>query len=447
MAKLKIPYKFEPREYQVKLFQVMDGIKGVKGSKKLRAFIVWHRRAGKDLACINYMIKCMVSEPGIYYYVLPTYAQGRKVLWEGMYDGFRIISHIPEELIKRKNNQEMVVELHNNSIFRVIGSENIDSIRGTNPLGIVLSEYAWHSTEVWSVLSPILGMNEGWAIFNTTPRGPNHAYKLFNSAKNWKDWYIDIMTVKDSGLEAELQQTINHDRELYGEDFVQSEYYCSWSSGDRGAIYAHNIEQARTDKRIGAFPPDDHRWVDTFWDIGISDSTVIWFRQIIGGKQVWIDYYEESNKDIAYFVKVMKDKGYNYKTHYLPHDGAARKPTGMGYVTTTKELLQGCLKSAGLSQDVVICPRLPVQNGINGVRALFSRFYFNEGLCSDGIEKLALYHRRWDSKREVFVKEPVHDKNSHAADALRTVVVSEQFEEDEYNKNPLTILTEYDILG
>jgi hypothetical protein len=203
------------------------------------------------------------------------------------------------------------------------------------------------------------------------------------------------------------------------------------------------VEKARREKRVGSYPPDDHRWVDTFWDLGVDDATAIWFRQIDGGRQVWVDYHEENGKDIAHYIKILQDKGYNFRTHYLPHDGGQRSiQTGV----EASEIFRQCCKQAGISDDVVVCPKLPVQDGINGVRKQFSKFYFNEGLCEDGIRKLELYHRRYDDKRRTFVKEPVHDWTSHCADALRTVIAAEEYEDRQSSPQPLTIHTNYDIL-
>jgi hypothetical protein len=389
------------------------------------------------------MAKEMVANPGIYYYFFPTYQQGKMALWEQK----DIMQHLPPQLIKRRNEQEMMLELENGSIFRVVGTDNIDRIVGTNPRGCVFSEYSLQDPRAWRFISPILAENKGWAIFNGTPRGRNHMYKLeMEVARKSDAWYCSDLSVDSSGLYSSLKDEIAEALVTEGQDHVDQEYYVAYSAGARGAIYMTNIEHARKTGRIGDYPYNDHRWVDTFWDIGVSDATSIWFRQIDGGRQVWVDYYEESNKDIAEYIKVLKDKGYRFRTHYLPHDAAQRRMTGRGYVQDTAEMVRECCKSAGISDDVVICPKLPVQDGINGVRKLFSTFYFNDGLCADGIEKLSLYHRRYDPKRATFVKEPVHDWTSHCADAMRTVVAANEYEDEQAAPQVLTVRQNYDIL-
>lgn len=444
---IQVPAHFEPRDYQLALFRAMDGVAGKPETKKRRALLRWHRRAGKDKCCFCYMAKEMAQKPGVYYYFFPTYQQGRMALWEAVdKDGFKVLEHLPKELVKRVNNQDMMIELNNGSVFRVVGTDNIDRVVGTNPVGCVFSEYSLQDPQAWTFISPILAENGGWAIFNGTPRGRNHMYKLEQSAVKWKDWYVSPLTVRDSGLEALLKDKIAEDFEIHGLDYVDQEYYVAYSAGVKGSFYMENIERARAQGRIGNYPPDTHRWVDTFWDIGTSDSTSIWFRQIDGSRQVWIDYHEDNGKDIAHYVKVLKEKGYNFRTHYFPHDAGWKKSTGMGIVKSTKDLFEECAKSAGISEDTVVCPRIPVQDGINGVRSMFSSFYFNEGLVHDGIQKLELYHRRYDAKRQTYVKEPVHDWTSHCADALRTVVAAELLEEEQASDySEIQVRTDFDI--
>ena len=148
-----------------------------------RAYLLYHRRAGKDFSCWMFMIYCALRDrPGIYYYILPTYAQGKKVIWDAIDEsGKRFLDYIPKEaIIGKPNQQEMKIRLVNGSLIQIIGSDNPDSIRGTNPKGVVLSEYALQDPRIWhEIISPIFAKNNGWGIFNTTPRGKNHAWELW----------------------------------------------------------------------------------------------------------------------------------------------------------------------------------------------------------------------------------------------------------------------------
>ena len=431
---ITVPQNYEPRPgYQLPFFQAMDGTQGDINTKKKRAFLRWHRRAGKDLTCFSYMAKEMVSRRGIYYYFLPNYQQGRKIIWEGMdREGIRFMDRMPKKLIKRVQNQEMIMELTNGSIFRVIGTDNIDSIMGTNPIGCVFSEYSLQDPQAWEFIRPILAENGGWAVFNGTPRGRNHMYELEQRIRGHKDWYFSeaqtLWPDRPNFTDAVSQGAIEAEREAgMDDDTIEQEFGVSYSAGVKGAYYSDVIERARSEERFGAFPYNDQKLVDTFWDIGVSDDTAIWFRQIDGTKRIWIDYFASSGKDLAYYVSQLVEKGYKYRTHFLPHDGASKV-----WQTNwrTDDLFRATCKDQRISEDTVVTPRLKKQDGINAVRANFPMYYFNTDSpdIRDAVKMLELYHRRWDPKRKVFMNEPVHDWTSHCADALRTEASSEQYD-------------------
>ena len=423
-----VPYNFVPRDYQLEFLSQMD-------AGKKRGFLKLPRRAGKDKICWAYMCKEAVKSVGNYFYVFPVALEAKKALWENIDSaGFRSLDHLPKEVVDSVNNQEMLIRLKNGSTIRMLGSDaNPDSIRGIAAKGVVFSEFAYQDPNFYKIVMPAVRESKGWAIFNSTPSGRNHFYKMELSIAdkpNWayvakqtlwphRDDYINIIDPKD------LVEIM--DEEGLTQEDMEREFGCSYATGIKGSFYIKQIEKAAAEQRVGMFPYDENLWVDTFWDLGVDDSTAIWFRQIDGGRIVWVDYYEDSGKDIAFYVKILHDKGYNYRTHYLPHDGANRT---IQTQFKTDEIFRHCLDSAGLPSDVVVAPKLKVQDGINAVRARFSRYFFNSALVAEGLEKLSLYHRRYDKKREVFLKEPVHDSNSHAADAIRMEAIVEEYGED-----------------
>jgi len=423
---ITVPHKFEPRSYQLELFQAMDS--GIN-----RGLLIWARRAGKDKACMNYMIKKMFERVGVYYYFFPTYEQGRKALWENIdAAGLKMLAHIPESEIARISNQQMIIELKNGSVFRVVAADQVEqSIVGTNPVGMVFSEFSLQDPSGWKLMAPVARENKGWVIFNGTPRGRNHMYDMFQRVKHVDNWYTSFRPINELGVYTE-EEIVNiiEECKLEGmtQDEIDQELFCSFSAGMRGAYYAAAIELARKQGRIGDFVPDMERWVDTFWDLGMDDSTAIWFRQVVGNKIVFVDYFEDSNKPISHYVKILQDKGYNYRTHWLPHDGNHNNlQTGK----TTREILVETLESSGIASDVVCVPKIGLQDGINSTRKRFSRYFFNEGLCAEGLKALEAYHKRFDSKRQAFIQQPVHDWSSHCADAIRTEALAEDYFEDE----------------
>lgn len=444
---LQVPHNFTPRGYQLELFRAMEGI---GQPKKKRAFLRWHRRAGKDFCCLAYMFYAMFKRKGIYYYFMPNYSQGRKIIWEGINkDGMKFLDLLPRELIQRINNQDMLLELKNGSIFRVIGTDNIDSIVGTNPVGCIFSEYSLQDPSAWNFIRPILAENDGWAIFNGTPRGRNHMYDMDKAVKKMGSWYYSTLQTlwpekpNYSGIVS--AEVIEEERQAgMDEDTIEQEFGVSYSAGVQGAFYADVLKKAHAEKRIGNFPPDPHTEVNTYWDLGSTDDTAIWFVQRSGSAYNIIDYYEDNGKEIAEYVKVLKDMGYNYGTHHLPWDGDNRSILSQ---QSARQLLEEACKAYRISSDTYVAAKPKVQQGIDSVRRMFSRLYFHEPNCEDGIAKLELYHRKFDPKRQVFLKEPVHDYCSHAADALRTMGIVEVYEyglNELGGKPPIKIISEFD---
>ena len=221
MAVINLPHNFKPRWYQVPLLKAWDS--GFK-----RIILVAHRRMGKDKIIFANLPKKMMERVGTYFYFLPTYNQARKVIWNGAdKNGFRFLDHFPKELVKRKNEQEMTIELTNGSILQLIGADNIDRIVGTNPVGVVFSEFALMKKEVWDLISPILAENGGWATFIFTPRGQNHAFQLVKAAKKNVKWFVEILPVSVTGAVKEedlLEQKMTMSDALY-----QQEYECDFT--------------------------------------------------------------------------------------------------------------------------------------------------------------------------------------------------------------------------
>jgi len=154
--------KFKPRDYQLPIF------KAFFEDKFRRMVICMCRRSGKDLCTWNIVIREAITFPGVYYLVYPTYSQGKKILWSSVtIQGERFLDYIPKQLIEGTNSQEMKVVLTNGSIIQIIGSENPDSIVGTNPRGVVFSEYALQNPIIYALMAPILAANKGWAIFQS----------------------------------------------------------------------------------------------------------------------------------------------------------------------------------------------------------------------------------------------------------------------------------------
>lgn len=218
---MEIPHKFLPRRYQLNLLRALD--KGIK-----RAVIVWNRRSGKDKTCFNYMVRAACERIGTYYYFLPTRVQAKKVIWDNIdNDGFKMLDHIPPELLKATNATELKVELKNGSIIQLVPADEFKkSGVGANPIGVVFSEYSITSPDAWMYVSPILAANGGWAIFNFTPRGKNHAWEILQKAKDNTNWFWEVLTVNDTKVLSE--EVLNEERKSMPEALFQQEYYCEF---------------------------------------------------------------------------------------------------------------------------------------------------------------------------------------------------------------------------
>jgi hypothetical protein len=196
MQKIQIPHRFKPRDYQESFLQELD-------LGKKRAVIVWHRRSGKDKVCFNYMVRNAMEKVGTYFYMLPTRVQAKQVIWDNIdNDGFKMLDHIPKEAVKAINGTELKIELVNGSVIQLVPADEFSERGiGTNPIGVVFSEYSVTSPKAWNYLRPILLVNGGWVIFNFTPRGMNHAYNILQIAKNNpNEWFSQVLTVNDTNI-------------------------------------------------------------------------------------------------------------------------------------------------------------------------------------------------------------------------------------------------------
>lgn len=413
MPTITIPHRFSPRAYQLGFLSAID--KGIK-----RALIVWPRRHGKDKTCFNALIKKAIERTGNYYYIFPEYNQGRKALWDNMdKDGMRTIDHAPREITKARNATEMKIELINGSIIQIIGAADIDRIVGTNPVGIVFSEYSLIDPMVWGYVYPILAENGGFAWFNLTPRGNNHAKRLLESSLNREEWYVSHMNALECGVfkPEELEEIKAEYLDLYGDlQLYEQEFMTSFDSPVQGAYYGAHMERARADGRISNVPYDAMLPVNTYWDLGMDDSMTIWFVQLFNNEIRLIDYVENSGEGLTYYVNELNKRGYTYGRHYAPHDIEVRElGTGVSRRETARKL--------GINFDTVQRPTIK-QEGIDASRNILSRCWFDETKCARGIEALTNYHKEFDEKRKTFKPHPHHDWSSHGADGFQTLALS-----------------------
>ena len=407
-----LPHDFEIRPYQRHFFEAMAS--GIK-----RACLVWHRRAGKEMTCWNYLIMQAAMKRGTYFYFFPSFAQGRKILWSGMNkEGRRFLDYLPNKFLKKKpNSTNMQMELRNGSIIQIIGTDNIDSIVGTNPIGCVFSEYSLQNRNAWTFISPVLAENKGWAVFNFTPRGCNHAKDLYDNAIQNPEWFCQRLTVDDTDGAITKDDIERARADGMSEDYIQQEFYCSFTLGVEGAYYAKYLQDCRDEGRIGYVPWDRQQKVYTSWDIGYGDSTSIIFYQLVGNEVHIIDYYENHGEGLPHYAKIVLSKPCLYAAHYAPHDIDSHSFTSG---------LSARQVGLGLGIKFTTLPTLKVshEEGVEAVRGIFPRVFIDKTKCDRLIKCLENYRKEYDQRLECYKERPRHDWASHGADAMRYLAIA-----------------------
>ena len=418
-----LPYKFEPHFYQLKVF------KAFFLEKKKRFINIWHRRAGKDKTWLNIVIAAAQLRIGTYIYTLPFLTQARKVIWEGIdRDGMRFIDHIPPSLIDgQPNNSEMMIRFKNGSVLRLGGSDHYNSLMGTNPIGIIHSEFSLQNPLAWDYLRPILTENKGWAAFVFTPRGTNHAYKLYEKVKNNKDWYCNLLTVKDTtdknNKRIITDEMIQLEKDSgMSDDMINQEFYCSFSAAVRGAYFANQLRRMEEQERIKNFIIKTTSLVYTFWDLGIGDKTAIWFMQYIDDRPHMIMYYENHGVELQHYINYLHDVrdkyGFIFGVHYLPHDGKNKN------LQTGKTLI-GFAKSLGLNPVRIVKRCKKKIDAIEAGRHALDRVIIHKENCDYGLSCLREYHAKFFDHIGEYSDKAFHNWASHGADAFMTYAQSE----------------------
>lgn len=386
-----------------------------------RAVAVWHRRSGKDDVALHWAAVSAIQKPATYWHLLPQSNQARKAVWDAVdpHTGIRRIDWaFPKELRETTREQDMLIRFKNGSTWQVVGSDNYNALVGSPPYGVVYSEYMLSDPNAWSFIRPIMRENGGWALFNGTPRGRNHLHGLYELGQREDGWFSELLTVADTGamsiddVEKERREIASERGDDEADNIIKQEYFCNWDAAIPGSYYGRIIAKLEAAGRITNVPYDPRLPVITAWDIGVGDSTAIWFIQ--QGKQSvnWIDFYENSGVGADHYARVLKDKPYLYEGHYLPHDADDRE---WGNNASSRISV---LKGLGVKPCRVL-PNASVDDGINALRILLERSYFDKTNCERGLNCLRQYQKKWDEKLKRFASAPLHDWTSHAADAAR----------------------------
>jgi phage terminase large subunit len=409
--------------------------------------LVLHRRAGKTTAVINHHIRAATDDaweerrlrhlqPGLsasdvkellrdrfYGHVLPTYKQAELVAWA------RIAKHYAEVIPGVEFNESKLRitfprTKHGRSQLQLFGAEDPDSLRGAPFSGLSFDEYSQMAPTIFGeVLSKSLADHLGWVVFCGTIKGKNHLYRNYEAGAADPKWFALWRDVNES-LETEtgatitmLRQAMADDRDLIAKGLMtQAEYDQEWflspEAAIKGAWFGDQMAAAQADGRICRVPYDPALPVDTDWDLGIDDFMSIWFSQSLKSREVrLIDYYEMNGEGFPHYVKALNGalpgsehrRHYVYGKHHAPRDIAVRE------LGTGKSRLE---TAAGLGlkfEDPHSVPHLDLVDGINALRMLLPRCWFDEQKCAHGIEALRNYKKTWNERLQQFTGVPVHD--------------------------------------
>jgi hypothetical protein len=377
------------------------------------AFLLTHRRAGKTVATItDIILRACTKADGRYAYIAPYFIQAKDIAW--LY-----LKRYAAPLMPyggKANESELSLELPNRAVIRLYGAENGERLRGIGLDGCVLDEYADFPPHLWGeVILPTLADRAGWSTFIGTAHGRmNDFYRKHQEAKDSPDWFYAVMKASETGL-IPADELVLQRAQMTSDQFEQ-EYECSFAAAIKGAIYADELNAARTSGRIGAVPYVPSLPVHTFWDLGVGDSTAIGFAQQVGAQVHAIDYYEASGEGLQHYAKVLQDRGYVYGKHYAPHDIQVRE-LGAGGRSRFDT-------AAALGIRFQMAPNASLEDGIHSARMLLPRMWFDETKCMRWLDCLANY--RWAENKALneLKSTPVHDFASHAADMTRYLAVS-----------------------
>jgi hypothetical protein len=367
--------------------------------------LICHRRFGKTVLAISRLVRNACNGNSTYRgaYIAPTYRQAKDVSWD-------YLKKLAKAADAKINESELRVDFPHGARIKLYGAENPDSLRGLDICDVVFDEVAQMPLSTWSeIVQPMILAKKGIALFMGTPKGKNALWQIWDEAKvDEKNWVTQMYKASETGILTD--EDLKLARQGMSESQYEQEFECSFSAAVQGAYYAKQLEELEQLGRITGVPYDPAVPVTTAWDLGFSDSTAIWFAQQVGREIHIIDYYEAAGEGLAHYVKVLKDKPYLYAEHLLPHDAAASE---LGTGTTRLETL----RKLGLKGHVL--PQVRLDDGINGVRMLLPRCWFDAIKCQKGLDCLRWYQREWDEKSQDFRNRPMHDWSSHGADAFR----------------------------
>jgi hypothetical protein len=363
-----------------------------------------HRRAGKTVGIINHIIRkamenTRLTPPPRYAYIGPSFAQAKDLVWGYLK---HYTSTIPD--VKFSEGDLFCVLPNNAKISLYGGAGAYERMRGLYFDGAALDEFPMLNPAAWSsVVRPCLADYRGWAIVSGTSNGDDHFHALKKRAeRDPEKWDIYIIPVTETDA-LDPEEVVEMTSDMTAAEYAR-EMLCDFNAPIEGSYYAEIVNELRLQGRMTQVPYQSDAQVFTWWDLGIDDETFIWCVQRVGQSLHIIDTIANTGQSLEYYANQLKQRGYVYGGHVLPHDIKAREMgTGKSRYDTLTQFLD----------NVIICPMLSVEDGINAARSVLRMCWFDEPRCQAGIQALMNYQKGKTGR-------PVHNWASHPADAFRT---------------------------
>lgn len=396
MVRVVIPY--QPRPHQAKAHDTM-----IRWN-----VLVWHRRAWKTVFALNELQGkkwgkwALNIKDGRFAYIAPTYKQAKNVARDLLKQYSRMIPWIVY------NESELTATYPNWSKIKLYWADNPDSLRWIGLDWVVFDEYAQQPSNIFGeVIRPALADKEWRWIWIGTPKWYNAFYELRNKARQLDERQAQLLTVEDTKCipKKELREA----EAIMTPEQYNQEFYCSRDASVKWAYYWKEIAECA--ERLTAWLYDPYLPVSTFRDLWIDDYTSIIFVQFHHKEVRILDHYEAHWYWLDHYINVIREKKYNYWTHYLPHDVNVRE------LTTWSTRLDFFVK--WLWNNCNIVKKIPIEDWINATRVMLKNTRFEQEKTVDLRNALSQYRQEFDQKKWVFKERPLHDRTSHSADAMR----------------------------
>ena len=379
------------------------------------------RGSGKSWAFARYLILRAASEPG---YLCLCTREIQKSIQEsvlrlladqinemGLADHFEI----QRSTIKGKNGSQFIFEGLRHNIYNIKSYEGVDTVW--------VEEAQTVSDLSWRVLIPTIRKEGSEIIVSFNPdleEDPTYQRFVIHAPPGAEVHKVNFtenpycpQVLKDEAKLLEMTDPVQYRNVWLGE--------CKQAV--EGAIFAQELEKAKEERRLTVVKPELAVPVNTYWDLGRSDNTAIWFAQLVGMEWRLVDYYEANGQQFKHFLEIMLERGYNYGTMYLPHD-AANELLAADY-TIEQQARRAIEDNPKLGDDVTIVPRVTKKSlAIDAARGIFSRCVFDSEATQDGLQCLRRYRYDVDAQTGRVGKNPKHDIHSHGADAFLTMAQS-----------------------